>query len=48
MEYHKKNILNKLTLVICSYNRHIYLKRTINYWAKFNVNLVILDVVFKT
>lgn len=43
MEYHKKNILNKLTLVICSYNRHIYLKRTINYWAKFNVNLVILD-----
>lgn len=43
MEYHKTNILNKLTLVICSYNRHKYLRRTINYWAKLNVNLVILD-----
>ena len=42
MEY-QKNILNKLTLVICSYNRHKYLKRTINYWVKLNVNLVILD-----
>jgi glycosyltransferase domain-containing protein len=43
MEHYKKDILNKLTIVICTFNRHKYLKRTINYWAKLNVNLVILD-----
>lgn len=39
----KDAILKKLTIVICSYNRHIYLKRTIKYFSKFNLNLVILD-----
>ena len=35
--------LEKLTIVIFSYNRHEYLKRTINYWSNYNVKLVILD-----
>ena len=36
-------LLDKLTLVILTYNRHKYLKRTIHYWSNYNVNLVILD-----
>ena len=35
--------LEKLTIVILTYNRHKYLKRTIHYWSNYNVNLVILD-----
>ena len=35
--------LEKLTIVIFTYNRHNYLKRTINYWAKYKIKLVILD-----
>ncbi len=37
------SLLNKLTLVILTYNRHKYLKRTIKYWSNYNVNLVVLD-----
>ena len=36
-------LLDKLTIVIFSYNRHKYLKRTINYWSNYNVKLVIID-----
>jgi len=43
MNNFKDAILDKLTIVICSYNRHTYLKRTIKYFSKFNINLVILD-----
>ena len=39
----KYPLLDKLTLVIFTYNRHKYLKRTIHYWSNYNVNLVILD-----
>ena len=35
--------LDKLTIVIFSYNRHKYLKRTIRYWSNYNVKLLILD-----
>jgi len=38
-----ETLLQKLTIVIFSYNRHKYLKRTINYWSNYNVKLVILD-----
>ena len=39
----KYNLLDKITIVIMSYNRHIYLKRTIQYWSNYNVKLLILD-----
>ena len=35
--------LEKLTIVIISYNRHKYLKRTIKYWSDYNVKLLVLD-----
>jgi glycosyltransferase domain-containing protein len=35
--------LDKITIIIFSYNRHRFLKRTIEYWSKHNVRLVILD-----
>lgn len=37
------SLLEKLTIVIFSYNRHRYLIRTINYWSKYNVKLLVLD-----
>ena len=37
------SLLDKLTIVIYTYNRHKYLKRTINYWSNYNVKLLILD-----
>ena len=36
-------LLEKLTIVIFSYNRHKYLKRTIKYWSNYNVQLLVLD-----
>jgi len=39
----KYNLLDKITIVIMSYNRHIYLKRTIKYWSNYNVKLLVLD-----
>lgn len=36
-------LLEKLTIVIFSYNRHKYLIRTINYWSRYNVKLLVLD-----
>jgi glycosyltransferase domain-containing protein len=36
-------MLNKLTVVLITYNRHNYLERTIDYWKDINVNLLILD-----
>ena len=38
-----KSFLQKLTILIPSYNRSKYLKRTIKYWSNYNVNLIILD-----
>ena len=35
--------LEKLTIVIFSYNRHKYLKWTIKYWSDYNVKLLVLD-----
>lgn len=42
--------LKKLTIIIFTYNRHKYLKRTIKYWLSYDVKLVVLDgsdVIFK-
>ena len=36
-------MLDKLTVVLITYNRHTYLARTIDYWKNINVNLLILD-----
>ena len=35
--------LQKLTIVILTYNRHKYLKRTIKYWLYHDIKLLILD-----
>ena len=35
--------LKKLTIVIFTYNRHKYLKRTVKYWLNYNIKLLILD-----
>lgn len=37
------SILSNLTIIIFSYNRHEYLKRTIRYWSNYTVKLVVLD-----
>ncbi|OUX38011.1 MAG: hypothetical protein CBE33_01810 [Candidatus Pelagibacter sp. TMED273] len=36
-------LLQKLTIVIFSYNRHKYLKRTIKYWSKYQAKILVLD-----
>ena len=36
-------ILNNLTIVIPTHNRHKYLKRTIKYWANCGAKLLVLD-----
>ena len=38
-----KNLLQKLTIVIFSYNRHRLLKRSAKYWSNYNVKILILD-----
>lgn len=38
-----QHLLNKLTIVVFSYNRHKILKRTIKYWSNYETKLVILD-----
>jgi glycosyltransferase domain-containing protein len=35
--------LENLTILIFSYNRHRYLKRTIKYWSKYNAKVVVID-----
>ena len=35
--------LKKLTIVILTYNRHRYLKRTLNYWLNYDVKVLIID-----
>ena len=37
------SFLDRLTIVIFTYNRHKFLKRTLNYWSNYNIKLVILD-----
>ena len=36
-------ILSELTIVIPTYNRQSYARRTINYWSKTDINLIVLD-----
>lgn len=36
-------LLPKLTIVIPTYNRHKYLKRTLNHWLSYDVKVLILD-----
>ena len=38
-----EDILNKLTIVIISYNRQKYLKRIIKFWSNYKVNILIID-----
>lgn len=38
----QKNLKN-LTLIMPTYNRHKYAKRSINFWSDTNVNLIVLD-----
>jgi glycosyltransferase domain-containing protein len=38
-----RNDLDKLTLVMLSYNRQKFILRSIKYWSSTNVNLIILD-----
>ncbi len=35
--------LQNLTIVIITYNRHKYLKRTLNYWLNYDVKVLIID-----
>lgn len=35
--------LEKLTLVIFTFNRHSLLVRTLNYWSNYNIKLIVLD-----
>ena len=35
--------LKKLTIVIFTYNRHKYLKRTLKYWSSYDVKVLVLD-----
>jgi glycosyltransferase domain-containing protein len=37
------HINTKITIVIPSYNRHQYILRSILYWCKLNVNIIIMD-----
>jgi glycosyltransferase domain-containing protein len=37
------NFLEKITIIIYSYNKHKYLIRSINYWLNYNIKLLILD-----
>ena len=39
----KNLLLEKLTIIIFSYNRHNYLKRTLKYWSNYDIKLVVLD-----
>lgn len=39
----KYNLLSNLSIVILSYNKKSWLKKSINYWSKFNVDLIIID-----
>lgn len=38
-----KKSLDKLTLVMLSYNRQNFIQRSVKYWSSTNVNLIILD-----
>lgn len=37
------SILEKLTIIIYTYNRHQYLRRALDHWCNYNSKLVILD-----
>ena len=36
-------MLEKLTIIIISYNRHKYLRDTLKYWSQYNVKVVVID-----
>lgn len=39
----QEQFLEKLTIVIYTYNRHRYLKRTLKYWSSYNIKILVLD-----
>ncbi len=40
----KKNILlSNLSIILLTYNKNYWLKKSINYWSQFNVDLVVVD-----
>jgi len=39
----KNSVLQKLTLIIISYNRHELLIRAIKYWSNFDIKVVVID-----
>jgi len=43
MHNYNKIFLEKLTILIFSYNRHKYLKRTIKYWSNYNIKLLVIE-----
>ena len=43
MQFDNKDFLEKLTIIIFSYNRHKYLDRTIKYWLNYSIKLLVID-----
>ena len=43
MQFNNKNSLEKLTIIIFSYERHRYLDRTIKYWLNYSIKLLVID-----
>jgi len=39
----KNTVLQKLTVIVISYNRHELLIRAIKYWSNFDIKVVIID-----
>lgn len=39
----KKNFLKDLTLIIPTYQRHFYIKRSLKYWSKTGVKVIVVD-----
>ena len=37
----QEQFLEKLTIVIYTYNRHRYLKRTLKYWSSYNIKILV-------
>ena len=37
------SVLEKLTIIIFTYNRHQYLRRALDHWCNYNSKVVILD-----
>ena len=35
--------LSKITIIIPTFNRHFLLKRSLNYYSNFNINVIVLN-----